>query len=430
MLKWLFSKVVKIREKVGKDLGQEDVEKPFLEHLEDLRTMLVRIAGTLAIFVIGTFVFYPYLWALVTFPLKLAGIEEKIIFQQLSPIGGFMAIMNLSIVGGIVISCPLLLYFILQFVLPGLRTTEKKVLFPALAVGFGLFLMGAVFAYFFVVPKALDFFYGFNTGLSAKSTASAPMLLEVDLSQFIRFDPFHLINPVLTLKATPVTAAQPAIFWGISEYVKFVCQFILIFGLCFELPVVVMALVKMDVLSYKVMKGTRAWAAVGICVVSAIVAPSPDVFTLGLIAIPLYLLYEICIWLAWWLDKRDRALYPEHYKAAEEDEKAIEASDEWDNESYNPWSSDDDEEDELRPSPRPTPPGTRPMGETPPETHAESHAGEGGDIAPHPDAESHAGEGIEHHPAPGSSPEASSGTATDGPPKERGANPDDANGHP
>jgi Tat protein translocase TatC len=338
MLKWLFSKVIKIREKVSSDLGQQDVEKPFLEHLEDLRTMLVRIAGTLAIFVIGTFIFYDRLWGIITYPVHLAGLEGKITFTQLNPIGGFMAIMNLSIVGGIVLSCPLLLYFLMQFVLPGLKTTEKKIMFPALAVGAGLFLLGASFSYFVVVPKALDFFFHFNTQLSNQTGGGK---------------------------------VSDATMWGIQEYTKFICQFILIFGLCFELPVVVMALVKLDILSYKVMKTTRSWAAVGICVVSAVIAPSPDVFTLGLISVPLYLLYEICIWLAWWLDKRDRKLYPEHYQAIEDDAQAIETTDEWDNESYNPWNNDDDE-DELRPAARPAPSGTQPMSDAHSDTPTET----------------------------------------------------------
>jgi sec-independent protein translocase protein TatC len=148
--------------------------------------------------------------------------------------------------------------------------------------------------------------------------------------------------------------------WGIAEYTKFICQFVLLFGLAFELPVVVMALVKLDILSYKVMKGSRSWAAIGIFVVSAIIAPSPDPQTLLLIAVPLYSLYELCIWMSWWLDKRDRKLYPEYYKEQDEDHKAIEASDEWDNESYNPWG--DDEEEEEKPAPRPAPAGTQPIG--------------------------------------------------------------------
>ncbi len=331
MLNWVFKKVVNLREKVSKDMGQGDVEKPFLEHLEDLRTMLVRMAMTLAIFVLGTFLFYDRLWGLVNYPIHLAGLDGKIKFITLNPIEGFMAIMNLSIAGGIVISCPLLLYFLMQFVLPGLRTTEKKIMFPALAVGGGLFLIGASFSYFVVAPRALDFFYHFNMELTRKS------------------------NP----------NASEEMLWGIQGFTKLICQFVLIFGLCFELPVVVMALVKLDILSYKVMKSTRAWAAVGICVVSAVVAPSPDVFTLLLIAAPLYALYEICIWLAWWLDKRDRVLYPDHYKLLEEDEKAVEADD-WDNESYNPWSGHDDDEEDVKPSkPSASPPGTQPLSEPP-----------------------------------------------------------------
>jgi sec-independent protein translocase protein TatC len=297
----------------------------------------------------------------VKFPLVLAGIQEKIVFQQLEPIGGFMAVMNLSIVAGIVVSSPLLMYFILQFVLPGLRTTEKKVLFPALAVGGGLFLLGAMFAYFLVAPRALTFFQGFNSQLSEPTKSMGePMMLEIDFSPFKDLDWLHLPSTPVTIKATPLKPALQPTFWGISHYVKFICQFILIFGLCFELPVVVMALVKLDILSYKVMKTTRSWALISIAVIAMIVAPSPDVFTLLLIAVPLYCLYEVCIWIAWWMEKRDRELYPEHYKALEEDEKAM-AADEWDNENYNPWNSDESDDDELHPSPRPAPRGTHPM---------------------------------------------------------------------
>lgn len=329
MWKWMFSKVVKMREKVALDLGEEDAEKPFLEHLEDLRVMLIRMAMTLAGFAIGTFVFYHVLWDFIQKPVHFAGLDGKIQFISIEPMGAFMSIMNLSIASGIVISSPLLLFFLLQFILPGLRSNEKKVIFPALGVGAGLFFAGASFAYFIVAPKALYFFYHF------------------------------------TIELNPGTAPKDLVMpWGISSYVKFMCQFVLLFGLCFELPVVVMALVKLDILSYNVMKGSRSWAAIAIVVVSAIIAPSPDPQTLLLIAGPLYLLYEICIWLAWWLNKRDRELYPEYYKEQEEDQKAIEASDEWDNENYNPWGDDSSEEEE-KPAPRPAPAHTVPMGTEP-----------------------------------------------------------------
>ncbi len=80
-----------------------------------------------------------------------------------------------------------------------------------------------------------------------------------------------------------------------------------------------------------------------------------------LIAGPLYCLYEICILLAWYLNRRDRQLYPEYYKDQDADEKAMAEAPEWDNESYNPWSSDGDDEEE-KPAPR-IPPmlGDQPM---------------------------------------------------------------------
>lgn len=142
--------------------------------------------------------------------------------------------------------------------------------------------------------------------------------------------------------------------WELTEYVKFICQFVLIFGACFELPVVVMAMVKMDVLNYKVMKTTRAWAAIIIAVAAALITPTQDALTLGLLAVPMYLLYEICIWLAWWMEKRDRKLYPEYYKEMDEDAKELEVSNDWDNDSYNPWgdsgnSEDENDDDDTRP---------------------------------------------------------------------------------
>ena len=327
MWKWMFSKVIKMREKVAIDLGGEVEEKPFLEHLEDLRVMLIRMALTLTIFAVGTFAFYKYLWGFIAFPIHLAGLDDKIKFFTPGPMDGFVAVMNLSIAAGVVMASPLLLFFLLQFVLPGLRTTEKKVIFPALAVGAGLFFAGAAFAYFVVAPKALSFFYSFNHSLSPTSGS---------------------------VKADDIT------MWGIAQFAKFICQFVLLFGLCFELPVVVMALVKLDILSYKVMKGSRTWAAIGITAVSAVIAPSPDPQTMVLIAGPLYLLYEICIWLARYLDLRDRKLFPEYYKDKEEDEKALANAPEWDNDSYNPWN-DDNADEEEKPAPRLPPAGTQPM---------------------------------------------------------------------
>jgi Tat protein translocase TatC len=340
MWQGLLTKVFKAREKIALNLNPQDEEKPFLDHLEDLRSMLVRIAVTLLVCVLGTFVFNKQLTDIVLLPYQWAGDTAKVTILQnatdagqpppvvefrkpstRTPQEGFMASVNVSMIAAVIISFPLLLLYLLQFILPGLKDTEKKVLFPALAVGFGLFLTGVTFSYSMVLPRALDFFFVWNFDHGFEST------------------------------------------WMLGDYITFATRFILIFGISFELPVVVMALVKLDFLSYKLMKTTRKHAIIAIAIFSAVITPTQDVLTLLLLAGPLYILYEICIWLAYFIEKKDREAFPEYYAQIEKDEKELEkeVKDDWDNENYNPWFSEDDStekdlEDEYQRPPRPSAP--------------------------------------------------------------------------
>ena len=184
--------------------------------------------------------------------------------SALKPTETFMLSMKLAFFAGIVLAFPLLLMFILQFTLPGLHQNEKKMLWPALGIGFGLFLSGVAFAYFIVLPKALDFFYAYGLSLGVANE------------------------------------------WRIGDYISFATTFTLLFGLSFELPVVVMVIVKLGLLSYSTMKRTRSYAIVGVMVLAAILTPTPDVITLSLMALPMYFLYEICIWLAYFQEKKEK----------------------------------------------------------------------------------------------------------------------------
>jgi len=186
------------------------------------------------------------------------------LMSALRPTETFMLSMKLSFFAGIVLAFPLLLLFVLQFVLPGMHSNEKRVLWPSLAVGFGLFLGGVLFAYFAVLPRALGFFYEWGGKLGVSND------------------------------------------WRIGEYITFATQFTLLFGLSFELPVVVMVLVKLGLLSYATMSRTRSYAIVAIFVAAAILTPTPDALTMTLMASPMIVLYEICIWLAWWDARKQR----------------------------------------------------------------------------------------------------------------------------
>ena len=158
--------------------------------------------------------------------------------SALKPTEGFMLSMKLSFVAGIVVSFPLLLLFILQFILPGLHAHEKRVLWPAMAIGFGLFLCGTAFAYYLVLPRALLFFYQWSGDMGISND------------------------------------------WRIGEYISFATQFTLLFGASFELPVVVMVFVKLGLLGYETMSRTRSYAIVAIFVAAAILTPTPDIPTM------------------------------------------------------------------------------------------------------------------------------------------------------
>lgn len=174
----------------------------------------------------------------------------------------FMLTMKLAFFAGIVISFPLLLYFLLQFIVPGLKDEERRALWPALAIGFGLFLGGVFFSYFFVLPKVLNFFYDWSQSMGITND------------------------------------------WRIGYYISFATTFVLIFGLAFELPVVVMTLVHLGILSFSVMHNTRSYAVLAIIVIAALITPTPDIPTLMLLAGPMYVLYEICIWLSYFYERK------------------------------------------------------------------------------------------------------------------------------
>ena len=199
--------------------------------------------------------------------------------SALKPTEGFMLSMKLSFVAGIVVSFPLLLLFVLQFILPGLHAHEKRVLWPAMSVGFGLFLCGTAFAYYLVLPRTLLFFYQWSGDMGISND------------------------------------------WRIGEYISFATQFTLLFGASFELPVVVMVFVKLGLLGYETMSKTRSYAIVAIFIAAAILTPTPDIPTMCIMAAPMIILYEICIWLAYFDRKKNRV--KEEQEARESAERLL-----------------------------------------------------------------------------------------------------------
>jgi sec-independent protein translocase protein TatC len=244
-----------------RDLPESETSKPFLEHLEDLRWTIVKMAITLTIAMIGCFAFRLALVRIMQAPLREVGSQIGTL-KALGITDSIVISFHLAFYAGIVLSFPLLLYFIAEFVLPALTAIEKRFVLPAILVSFALFLLGVTVCYFWLLPKTILFFFR-----DTESLGWAPT-------------------------------------WTVQQYYSFVTRFTLGFGLAFELPVVVLALVRFGLITYRFMARTRPYAVVLIFILATVITPTPDILTLIAMALPMVLLYESCIWIAWLMERR------------------------------------------------------------------------------------------------------------------------------
>lgn len=169
------------------------------------------------------------------------------------PAESFLLAVNLAFVAALVLSFPVLLFLLLRFILPGLHPQERRVLKQAMLWGTLLFLGGCAFAYAAVLPRVLGFFLRYAQELGIEND------------------------------------------WRIGYYLSFAAKLILLFGAVFELPVILMPLIRLGVLRYELMRRTRAYAFLGCLGLALLLAPAPDPGTMLLLALPLYALYELCI---------------------------------------------------------------------------------------------------------------------------------------
>lgn len=238
------------------DEKPSSVQETFISHLIELRTRLVRASAVvLAVFVV-TFAVWPGAAAIYDFMAQpmLNALPEGSKMIATGVITPFMVPVKLSMMVALVISLPWVLYQAWAFVAPGLYTHEKRLVAPLIISSSLLFLAGVAFCYFFVFGTVFKFINDF-----------AP---------------------------ASITVAP-----DIENYLDFVLMMCLAFGLTFEVPVVVIVLVRMGMVSIEQLKAIRPYVIVGAFVVAAIVTP-PDVMSQLFLAIPLCLLYEVGILLA------------------------------------------------------------------------------------------------------------------------------------
>ncbi len=244
----------------------EDQKLPFTAHLQELRQRLIK---SLLAVVVGFGICFAYsedVFRVLTLPLRVnlrlvlhkpylelvpkAHPVEKLVF--LAPAEAFWMHIKVSIVAGLILALPFILYQAWKFIAPGLLPSEKKYVGPFIIAGTGLFLLGDLFCFMVILPFAMGFL------LTYKTESLTPMI-------------------------------------SVGSYIDFTLKFLLAFGAVFELPIVILFLTRLGIIRPETLSKNRKYAVLIAFVLAAILTPTPDAFNQTLMAGPILILYEVGI---------------------------------------------------------------------------------------------------------------------------------------
>lgn len=243
---------------------------PLIEHLTELRSRLIRSVLAFLVGMIICFTVWNSIFNFLTYPLCSAMMERGqedcgLILIKLQE--GFFVAISISFLGGLILAFPYIAFQLWRFVAPGLYKTEKGAFLPFLLASPFMFFLGASFAFWIVTPLAFDFFLGFQQPGSLGE-----------------------------LEEGEGGIAAVAFQGSAQEYLSLTIKFIVAFGLCFQLPVLLTLMGKVGLVSSDGLKTVRKYAVVGILVMAAIVTP-PDIITQVILFVVVYGLYEVSIYL-------------------------------------------------------------------------------------------------------------------------------------
>ena len=286
---------------MSEDNDIEDGSAPLIEHLAELRHRLINSVMAFIVGMIICFTVWNPIFDFLTQPLCSAmavrGHEDcGLILIKLQE--GFFVAISISLMGGLMLSFPVISYQMWRFIAPGLYRSEKGAFLPFLLASPFMFFLGATFAFYVVTPLAFDFFLGFQQSGS---------ILSEEMSE----------------NATAGIAFQGSA----QEYLSLTIKFIVAFGMCFQLPVLLTLMGKAGLVSAEGLGNVRKYAVVAILVLAALVTP-PDVITQVILFVVVYGLYEVSIFLVSRVEKkREAKLRAEGYYDDEDDEAAADAAD-------------------------------------------------------------------------------------------------------
>lgn len=259
----------------------DDSSAPLIEHLAELRTRILYSLGAFIVAMVICFTVWNPIFNFLTHPIcnALADRQQDCGLVLIKLQEGFFVAVRISVLGGFALAFPVIAYQMWRFVAPGLYRNEKQAFLPFILASPAMFIAGAAFAYYIVLPIAFNFFLNFQQNFGGDPTTGT------------------------------IGEDAPAgiVFQGsMEQYLSLTTSFVMAFGLCFQLPVLLTLMGKAGLITSRGLAGMRRYAMVLILVVAALVTP-PDVMSQMILFGAIYPLYEVSIFLIRRIEKQREA---------------------------------------------------------------------------------------------------------------------------